>query len=760
MSMSALSLVSTLRSRLPDVDDDTLDFLIEGIQSILGDIGASSNEQEALTELVDVLAPHVEEAGLPDPDDASHQLAVALVANRSGGAGPSDIVVAQSNNSSSLSAPISLADEEDLQEDFKVKERERREATEKAERDAMQKALEDKQRARNAAAEKKAQAAANRAIEIVKSNLAQLNAELAEKNQAAAKWRANNGRLSLGAVVIPSFDLPNPGGGANLLENANATLVPGRRYALVGRNGKGKSTLLRWFAAGRLGGLGTGAAVHLVNQEVSITAEQEDATPGEVVVAADVERSLLLDERTARVAELGGGEDEASVDERVRAIDERLEAIESATAEVRAERLLINLGFSDAMRARRMRQMSGGWRVRTMLACALFAAPDVLLLDEPTNHLSIDAVLWLARELATGSTWKDKIIIIVSHDRHFLDDAATDTLHVSGVARRLSQVRGSYSLWAGRRAEEQKALQRRVDQRQEKINELKAYAGHGFKYGGSSSQINMMTRKAHEAEKLEKEGADEAYELAALMEDAEAPLALQAGGLLDSQAVVQLRQVSFRYNSDESAWLLRNVDLTLTSKSRVVLLGENGVGKTTALKLIQGMLEPSRGEVFVAGGARVATVNQHHADQLDFTMTPLQFMLSKFPGSGSYDHEIELRSHLAQTGVPAELQTTLAAGLSGGQRSRVALAAVSYQRPHILLLDEPTNNLDLESVGALADCVRRFEGGVLIVSHDQYFVENCCAEGEPEIYAVGDGDLSRVESFARYRAKAMKRLEK
>ena len=155
---------------------------------------------------------------------------------------------------------------------------------------------------------------------------------------------------------------------------------------------------------------------------------------------------------------------------------------------------------------RPMRALSGGWRVRAALAAALFAKPDVLLLDEPTNHLSIAAVLWLARELSCSSTWQSRVVVVVSHDRHVLDAATTDSLHISGAARKLTLHRMCYSAWAEKREEQQKALQKRAQLRNEKKTKLEAYAGHGFKHGGSSSQINMMQRKANEAAKLDEEG--------------------------------------------------------------------------------------------------------------------------------------------------------------------------------------------------------------------------------------------------------------
>jgi len=395
--------------------------------------------------------------------------------------------------------------------------------------------------------------------------------------------------------------------------------------------------------------------------------------------------------------------------------------------------------------------MSGGWRVRTMLAAAIFARPDILLLDEPTNHLSILAVMWLARELSTNPVWQERIVVVVSHDRFFIDEICTDCLHISGVAKRLTQSHGNYSTWAKRRREMQALFAKQTELRQEKIDSLEEYAGHGFKYGGSSAQITMMTKKGREAEKLQEEAALQANEAAALQEDVELPMLLQSGGETKGFSI-QLKDISFAYPGCKE--LYTGVEFGINAQSRVVLLGENGNGKTTLVKLMLGSLKPTKGEVIVNSGVRVALVNQHHADQIDFEMTPLQYMLDMYPGDGSNAHELKLRGHLSQCGVTGsnpDLQNIPAAALSGGgttlpltlhlilirimhptllkpnldltikgQRSRVALAAVSYSKPHVLFLDEPTNNLDLESVAALAESVKSFQGPVIVVSHDQY----------------------------------------
>eukprot|EP00315_Gephyrocapsa_oceanica_P024718 CAMPEP_0185468454 /NCGR_PEP_ID=MMETSP1365-20130426/97738_1 /TAXON_ID=38817 /ORGANISM="Gephyrocapsa oceanica, Strain RCC1303" /LENGTH=897 /DNA_ID=CAMNT_0028075193 /DNA_START=42 /DNA_END=2736 /DNA_ORIENTATION=- len=688
------------------------------------------------------------------------------------------------------------------------------------------------------------------------------DAALAAATTAAVELRAKQGAYT-GAVEAKPFSLPNPGGGRDLLEKASFTLVRGRIYALIGRNGKGKSTLLRALASRLVGDIPPALTVHYVSQEVQLDEERLGWTPGQVVVHADVERRLLL----AEAEQLDSLELAAAASDeqtgRLQEVRSRLELIEAHTAEERAMSLLTNLGFSAELRARRMEALSGGWRVRTALAAAIFARPDLLLLDEPTNHLSIGAVLWLARELSTSPTWQQRMVVVVSHDRVFLDEVATDTLHVSGAARQLTQSRGNYSGWAKRRAQQQLTHEREMESKRRMIAELRAFKP----LGSTPKQMKIFKSKEKMADKLEEEARELDEQAASLAEDAELPLSLKAGGEV-SGFLVQVKGVSFGYPGS-AAPLFSGVEMGIDARSRIVLLGENGNGKTTLVKLLLGDLAPTAGEVvrnggariglvnqhhadqidltlsplqflmerfpgdgsyaheqalrshlsgcgvtsemmtlpssalsggqrsrvalaavsywaasphtllliapFLfrlvklllgdlaptagevvrAGGARVALVNQHHADQIDLTLSPLQFLMERFPGDGSYAHEQALRSHLSGCGVTSEMMTLPSSALSGGQRSRVALAAVSYTQPHIIVLDEPTNNLDLESVAALADCLDSFEGGVVLVSHDQYFVGRVAKE----VWLVDKGSVRRLPSFDVYRTQQLNKLK-
>jgi len=574
----------------------------------------------------------------------------------------------------------------------------------------------------------------------------ELNNEVEAARERALEVRATEGLNFNAALKLGPFDLPHPaGGGRPLLENASLTLTTGRRYALVGRNGQGKSTLLRMLAARRVGGLPDAVAVHYVSQDVSFSEGSLNKTPVEVVLEGDAERNMLL-KKVEALQEKSGAED----NEELRQCLDQLESIKADTAEFRATKLIMDLGFSEELRERKLKALSGGWRVRVALAAALFAQPDILMLDEPTNHLSMQAVLWLCQELSQGEVWKTRTIIVVSHDRYFIDATCTDTLHICGVARRLTHSRCDYSTWLVDRTNLQRAREKVGKNREKEILKLKDYIHSGQAAAGNTSN----TSRKLQLKKLEADIKGEKETLAALDDDEDLPLILHTGGGLNS-AAVQLVNVGFSYPGSPKP-LFRHAggqpdEFVVNSESRIVLLGENGNGKTTLVKLLMGELEPTEGEIVRDRGARFALINQHHGDQIDLTMSPLQFMKHKFPGSGSDTHEATLADHLQKCGVKFDQLNVAASALSGGQKSRVAMAAVSFARPHVLIMDEPTNNLDLSSVEILAAAIEKFEGGIVLVSHDQHFVSRLAREA----WVVGEGGVRRIESFEAYRAKLL-----
>lgn len=606
-----------------------------------------------------------------------------------------------------------------------------------------------------ARAEAKAAVKREEAAKAALKEQLEMEEELEGARMTVARLRLAGAMESSSSVLeTEPFELPNPGGGENLLDDVCLRMVPGHRYGLIGRNGKGKSTLLRWFASRRIKGLPKLLSVHYVAQEIPLALMNEGLQPCDMVLRADVERQTLLAD-LAKLEERSRGadaDDAGAAAMEMAGVHEKLLLIDADGAEGRARAMLVSLGFSDALLNRKMKDLSGGWRVRVALASALFAKPDVLLLDEPTNHLAIDGVLWLQRTLATGSDWKTRIVVVVSHDRTFINEVCTDMLHISGIAKRLTHHKGNYDLFSSKRAEMQASWAKTSELRNAKRDKLVEYTRRQGKAYTFQGTIAAKMQRVKQIEKLDAEAEEEDADFAYLEDDDDLKLTLNGGGELELP-VAKLEDVAFGYEGRES--LFRGANLCIDGKSRVCLLGENGAGKTTLVKVIMGMLEPTKGFVTRDHGARFALVNQHHADQLDLSMSPLAFMHSKFPGDGSYGHEQELRKQLAQCGVTSELQTTTINCLSGGQRSRVALAVTSMSRPHVLIMDEPTNNLDIESVAALADAVSAFPGGVILVSHDQTFVGKVANE----VFLVGSGQVQKLDSFEAYCKLVMSKIK-
>ena len=432
MSDTTLDVRTTCEEHLKGLDSDILDYIVdmlngdeeeaekaEALTGFLVDSQLWSTEEEATakcTELLDLLRPPTKAVEISDEAPA-----VKL-----------------------MDAPLKLDEGDDVGNIFKEDE------------SGLGGRLVDIGEAVDTRKKRKAQAEAERRATKAHYERIVLQRKAEEEALSAAAENAVTLRRKIGAytgsIESKGFSLPNPGGGRDLLENASFTLVRGRVYGLIGRNGKGKSTLLRAVASRAVGEIPPELTVHYVSQEVQLDDESLSWTPVQFVVHADIERRLLLQEQ-AEITSLESPD--ATQSARLVEVQQCLEMIESDSAEERATTLLTNLGFSPELRGREMSALSGGWRVRTALAAAIFAKPDLLLLDEPTNHLSIGAVLWLSRELTTNEVWQSRTVIIVSHDRVFLDEVTSDTLHVSGAARQLTQSRGNYSSWAKRREQQQ-----------------------------------------------------------------------------------------------------------------------------------------------------------------------------------------------------------------------------------------------------------------------------------------------------------------
>jgi len=338
--------------------------------------------------------------------------------------------------------------------------------------------------------------------------------------------------------------------------------------------------------------------------------------------------------------------------------------------------------------------------MRVALARALFVEPDLLLLDEPTNHLDLHAVLWLEEYLVK---WP-KTLLVVSHAREFLNCVCTDIIHLH--SQKLTTYKGDYSTFVGTMTERIRNAKRAAEAHEVKRKHVQAFIDR-FRFNANRAALVQSRIKA-----LERMADVEQVE-----EDPDYIFRFPEPVGVIAPPVIAFNDVSFGYKNGPT--LFHNLNFGLDLESRFAIVGPNGIGKSTLLNLISGGLEPTSGHIQRNPKVRMATFSQHHVDGLDLALTPLQVMMKAYPLIK--DHEA--RAQLGSFGINTELASQPMYTLSGGQKNRVALAKLTYTRPHMLLLDEPSNHLDIDAVNALIEGLAMFKGGVLMVSHDQFLIE-------------------------------------
>lgn len=526
-------------------------------------------------------------------------------------------------------------------------------------------------------------------------------------------------------------------GGRDLIVDGTVTLSFGRHYGLVGRNGTGKTTFLRYMAMHAIDGIPKNCQILHVEQEVV----GDDTSALQCVLNADVERTQLLEEEANLLAlqrelELNGatgsnkgdpnGEIENNnIAQKLERIYKRLDFIDAYSAESRAASILAGLSFTSDMQKRPTKTFSGGWRMRIALARALFIEPDLLLLDEPTNHLDLHAVLWLETYLVK---WP-KTFIVVSHAREFLNTVVTDILYLQG--QKMTAYKGDYDTFERTRAEHMKNQQKAFESNERSREHMQAFIDK-FRYNAKraslvQSRIKALDRLGHVDEVVN--DPDYKFEFPTPDDRPGAP-------------IISFSDASFGYPGGPI--LFRNLNFGIDLDSRVAMVGPNGIGKSTILKLISGDLQPSSGTVFRSAKVRIAVFSQHHVDGLDLSSNPLLYLMRSFPGVP----EQKLRGHLGSFGVTGNLALQPMYTLSGGQKSRVAFAKITFKKPHIILLDEPSNHLDLDAVEALIQGLVLFQGGVLMVSHDEHLISGSV----DQLWAVSEGRVTPFDgTFQDYK---------
>jgi ATP-binding cassette, subfamily F, member 3 len=496
--------------------------------------------------------------------------------------------------------------------------------------------------------------------------------------------------------------------GRLLLEGASAHIPTGARVGLVGRNGAGKTTLFR-VIAGEL------APEHGQVQQTprgSIDRLAQEAPDGpdsllEVVLAADRERAQLLADA-----------EHATEPDRIAEIQTRLADIGAHSAPARAAEILDGLGFSHADQQRPSSEFSGGWRMRLALAATLFAQPDLLLLDEPTNYLDLEGTLWLQEHLARYP----RTVIIISHDRDLLDHAVNWIMHLD--AGKLTLYRGGYSAFERQRRERQ-ALDRKLAKQQE--SERQRLTAFVERFRAKATKARQAQSRMKLLAKLEPTAAVVAEEVL--------PIEFPPPAKPLSPPIIALEDVSVGYEPGKP--VLRRLNLRIDDDDRIALLGANGNGKSTLVKLLSGRLSPMTGRITRPDRLEIAYFAQHQLDELA-------------PGDSAFDHlrrlmpdapEAKVRARAGAIGFPGAKADTPAGRLSGGERARLLLGLATMGGAHLIVLDEPTNHLDIDSRAALITGINDYPGAVMLVSHDRYLIEACA----DRLWLVANGQVTPFE---------------
>lgn len=494
-----------------------------------------------------------------------------------------------------------------------------------------------------------------------------------------------------------------------LLDNATATINPGQKVGLVGKNGCGKSTLLSLLKGEISSDAGNATfpsnwALAWVNQETPALSKPAL----EYVIDGDREYRQLESELADANARNDGNA--------IALLHGKLDAIQAWSIPARASSLLHGLGFSQEQLMRPVSDFSGGWRMRLNLAQALVCRSDLLLLDEPTNHLDLDAVIWLERWLKSY----EGTLVLISHDRDFLDPVVDKIIHIE--QQTMFEYTGNYSSFERQRGAKLAQQQALFQSQQEKVAHLQKYIDRFRAQATKAKQAQSRIKMLERMELIAPAHVDNPFSFSF-----RAPESLP-------NPLLKMERVTAGYGE---RIILDAIKLNLVPGSRIGLLGRNGAGKSTLIKLLAGELDALDGKVGLAKGIKLGYFAQHQLEYLRADESPLQHLSRIAPKV----LEQQLRDYLGGFGFQGDKVSEITERFSGGEKARLVLALIVWQRPNLLLLDEPTNHLDLDMRQALTEALIDFEGALVVVSHDRHLLRATT----DDLYLVHDGKVDVFE---------------
>ncbi|CAK7241603.1 MAG: ABC transporter ATP-binding protein arb1 [Sporothrix thermara] len=513
--------------------------------------------------------------------------------------------------------------------------------------------------------------------------------------------------------------------GRVLITDSTLELTYGKRYGLLGENGCGKSTLLKAINAREFP----------IPDFVDIYLLNEGAPPSELGalewVVKEAENELeRLDKLAEKLLEDEGPESPVLMD-----LYDHMEKMDPSTFGTRASLILTGLGFNKQTINKKTKDMSGGWRMRVALAKALFVKPSLLLLDDPTAHLDLEACVWLEEYM---KKW-DRTLVLVSHSQDFLNGVCSSMIDMR--EKKLMYFGGNYDSYVKTRSELETNQMKAYTKQQEEIVHIK-------KFIASAGTYANLVRQAKSRQKiLDKMEADGFIQ--PVVQDKVFTFRFADVEKLPPP-VLSFDNVTFSYSGDAKDDLYRNIDLGFDMDSRTALVGPNGVGKSTLLRLMTGKLSPTEGSVSRHTHLKLGLYSQHSAEQLDMTKSALDFVREKYREK-SQDYQY-WRQQLGKYGLSGESQTALIGTLSEGQKSRIVFALLAIEGPNMLLLDEPTNGLDIPTIDSLADAINAFTGGVIVVSHDFRLLDKIAKQilvCENRSIRTWDGSISEYKNYLR-----------